>query len=202
MLFFAWFRDLLTVPEVAAPSYPRNRKLIQNLIYRRGVPMTRREILLSACALAGTPARLSAAQSRGGVQESTIRSETPAGAVSLSDFEALARERIPRMAYEYISGGAADEITLRWNRESFDRIRLRRRSLADASRPDTRRRRLGQQPRSPIRRPAASYHRLAHREGAIATANRASLPGATPIASMLATPTVEEMAKAATRPLW
>src|SRR5262249_220477 len=45
--------------------------------------------------------------------------------VSLSDYEALARERGPKMAFEYISGGAADEITLKWNRESYDRIRLR-----------------------------------------------------------------------------
>src|SRR5262245_917936 len=73
--------------------------------------MTRREILLSACALAGTPARLSAAQSREGIQQSTLESQAPAGAVSLSDFEALARERVPRMAFEYISGGAADEHT-------------------------------------------------------------------------------------------
>ena len=45
------------------------------------MPMTRREILLSACALAGTPARLSAAQSRDGIQQSTLASEAPAAAV-------------------------------------------------------------------------------------------------------------------------
>jgi hypothetical protein len=71
--------------------------------------MTRREILLSACALAGTPGRLSAAQPQNNVQQFTPTSQTPAEAVNLSDYEALARERIPRMAYEYISGGAADE---------------------------------------------------------------------------------------------
>jgi 4-hydroxymandelate oxidase len=164
--------------------------------------MTRREILLSACALAGTPARLSVAQSRGGVQESTLRSETPAGAVSLSDFEALARERIPRMAYEYISGGAADEITLRWNRESFDRIRLRPKILVDVSNLDTRLTLFGQDLPFPILLAPTAYHRLVHPEGEIATVKGAALAGATLIASMLATTTVEEMAKAATRPLW
>jgi hypothetical protein len=62
--------------------------------------MTRREILLSACALAGTPGRLSAAQPQNDVRQSAPMSQAPAEAVSLSDYEALARERVPRMAYE------------------------------------------------------------------------------------------------------
>ena len=164
--------------------------------------MTRREILLSACALAGTPARLSAAQSRDGIQQSTLESQAPAGAVSLSDFEALARERVPRMAYEYISGGAADEITLRWNRESFDRIRLRPKILVDVSNLDTRLTLFGQELPFPILLAPTAYHRLVHPEGEIATVRGAALAGATLIAGMLATNTIEEMAKAATGPLW
>jgi len=164
--------------------------------------MTRREILLSACALAGTPARLSAAQSRDGIQQPTLASQAPAGAVSLSDFEALARERVPRMAYEYISGGAADEITLRWNRESFDRIRLRPKILVDVSNLDTRLTLFGQELPFPILLAPTAYHRLVHPEGEIATVRGAALAGATLIAGMLATNTIEEMAKAATGPLW
>jgi 4-hydroxymandelate oxidase len=164
--------------------------------------MTRREILLSACALAGTPARLSAAQSRDGIQQSTLESQAPAGAVSLSDFEALARERVPRMAFEYISGGAADEITLRWNREAFDRIRLRPKILVDVSNLDTRLTLFGQELPFPILLAPTAYHRLVHPEGEVATVRGAALAGATLIASMLATTTIEEMAKAATRPLW
>ena len=164
--------------------------------------MTRREILLSACALAGTPARLSAAQSRDNIQQSTLASQAPDGAVSLSDFESLARERVPRMAFEYISGGAADEITLRWNRESFDRIRLRPKILVDVSNLDTRLTLFGQELPFPILLAPTAYHRLVHPEGEIATVRGAALAGATLIASMLATTTIEEMAKAATRPLW
>ena len=164
--------------------------------------MTRREILLSACALAGTPARLSAAQSRDGIKQSTLAAEAPAGAVSLSDFEALARERVPRMAFEYISGGAADEITLRWNRESFDRIRLRPKILVDVSNLDTRLTLFGEELPFPILLAPTAYHRLVHPEGEVATVKGAALAGATLIAGMLATTTIEEMAKAATRPLW
>jgi 4-hydroxymandelate oxidase len=164
--------------------------------------MTRREILLSACALAGTPGRLSAAQPQTNVQQFTPTSQAPAEAVSLSDYEALARERIPRMAYEYISGAAADEITLRWNRESFDRIRLRPKILVDVSKLDTRLTLFGQELPFPILLAPTSYHRLIHPEGEIATVKGAGAAGATVVASMLATTTIEEMAKAATGPLW
>src|SRR5262245_33018084 len=164
--------------------------------------MTRREILLSACALAGTPGQLSAAQLQNNVQQFPPTSQAPAEAASLSDYEALARERIPHMAYEYISGGAADEITLRWNRESFDRIRLRPKILVDVSKLDTRLTLFGQELPFPILLAPTAYHRLVHPEGEIATVKGAALGGATLIASMLATTTIEEMAKAATRPLW
>jgi 4-hydroxymandelate oxidase len=166
------------------------------------MPITRRDILLSACVLAGTPARLSAAQLLDSVQESAPASKAPAEAVAVSDFEALARQRIPRMAYEYISGGAADEITLRWNRESFDRIRLRPKILVDVSNLDTRVNLFGQELPFPILLAPTAYHRLVHPEGEIATVKGAALAGATLIASMLATTTIEEMAKASTRPLW
>ncbi|MCI0388776.1 MAG: alpha-hydroxy-acid oxidizing protein, partial [Acidobacteria bacterium] len=153
--------------------------------------ITRRDILRTVCALAGTPVWLRAA-----------RSQEPAQAVSLSDYEVMARERIPRMAYEYISGGAADEITLRWNRESLDRIRLRPRILIDVSKLDTRLDLFGQEMPFPILLAPTAYHRLVHPEGETATVKGAGKAGATLIASMLATTTIEEMAKAATQPLW
>src|SRR5437763_1311504 len=58
--------------------------------------------------------------------------------LSLYDFETEAQGRISHGAWERISGGAADEITLRWNREAYDRIRLKPRVLVDVSKIDTR----------------------------------------------------------------
>lgn len=164
--------------------------------------INRREMLSSICALAGTPAWLRAAQSQSGVQQTAPVPQLPAETVSLSDFEALARERIPRMAFEYISGGAADEITLRWNREAFDRIRLRPRILVDVSKLDTRVTLFGQEMPFPILLAPTAYHRLVHPEGELATVKGAGAAGATLIASMLATTTIEEMAKVSSRPLW
>jgi len=53
--------------------------------------------------------------------------------VSLLDFEGAAQRRIPHMVWEYYSG-VADEITLRWNREAYDRLRPR--VLVDVSKID------------------------------------------------------------------
>ena len=63
--------------------------------------------------------------------------------MSLRDFERLASGTMSRAAWEFISSGAADELTVRWNEEAFGRLRLRQRALTDVSRLDTRIRLLG-----------------------------------------------------------
>ncbi|HEY3120272.1 MAG TPA: alpha-hydroxy acid oxidase [Vicinamibacteria bacterium] len=124
------------------------------------------------------------------------------GIVSLNDLEPRARERVSHLAYEYIAGGAADEITLRWNREAYDHIRLRPRVLVDVSRIDTGVRVVGQDLAFPILLAPTAYHRLIHPEGERATARGAGAAGATLVVSSFATTAVEDVAAAATQPLW
>jgi 4-hydroxymandelate oxidase len=125
-----------------------------------------------------------------------------ADAVCLSDFESSARLCIPEMAWEYINGAAGDEITLRWNREAWDAIRLLPRVLVDVSQLDTRVRIFGQEMASPILLAPAAYHRLVHPEGELATVRGAGAAGATTIVSTLATFAIEEITQAATQPVW
>ena len=54
--------------------------------------------------------------------------------VNLFDFEAAAAERLPAMARDYYASGAMDEITLRRNREAWERLELHYRVLADVAR--------------------------------------------------------------------
>jgi len=137
---------------------------------------------------------------------SSDRAPRPTGAaaepVCVAEFEPLARERISHMAWEYVSGGAGDEITLRWNQEALEKIRLRPRVLVDVSKLDTRVELFGQELPFPILLAPVAYHRLIHSEGEIATARGAGAAGATMIVSTLATTAIEEIAAAATRPLW
>jgi L-lactate dehydrogenase (cytochrome) len=52
-------------------------------------------------------------------------------AINIDDLRILARKRLPRAVFEFIDGGALDEITLRANQEDFRTIRLMPRVLTD-----------------------------------------------------------------------
>jgi 4-hydroxymandelate oxidase len=125
-----------------------------------------------------------------------------ADAVCLSDFESFARGCTPEMAWEYINGGAGDEITLRWNREAWDAMRLLPRILIDVSRLDTRVKIFDQELAFPILLAPAAYHRLVHPEGELATIRGANAAEAAMIVSTLATVAIEELTQAATQPVW
>lgn len=122
--------------------------------------------------------------------------------VCLSDFEPAAQRRMSHSAWEYFSSGVADEITLRWNREAYDRLRLRPRVLVDVSRIDTGVSLLGQQLPHPILLAPAADQRMIHSEGEVATARGAGEAGTTFVLSSFTNTAVEEVAKNASGPLW
>ncbi|MDQ3257475.1 MAG: alpha-hydroxy-acid oxidizing protein, partial [Acidobacteriota bacterium] len=106
------------------------------------------------------------------------------------------------MAYEFIAGGAADEHTIRWNREALDKIRLRPRILIDVSKVDTRVSLFGQELPFPILLAPTAYQRAIHPEGEVATAKGAGAAAATYVVSSATTTPIEEIARVATHPLW
>jgi len=127
----------------------------------------------------------------------------PGGApVNVLEFEPLARQRLPREVWEYISQGAADELTLRRNREAFDAIRLRPRVLVDVSRIDTRLELFGQKLDFPILlAPVAGQGRM-HTRAEPEAARGATAAGATFVISTFASSRVDEIARAAQRRAW
>lgn len=106
------------------------------------------------------------------------------------------------MAYNYIAGAAADEVTLRRNRECYDAIRLKPRVLVDVSKLDTTLELCGQKLDFPILLAPVAYHKLVHPEGERATARGAGAARATLVVSSFATTAIEKVAQAATSPLW
>ena len=165
-------------------------------------PPTRRQLLLSASAFAGASFLPRWAEAL------LAAPDTPAGAgplddaLNLADMERLAQGRLEHMVYEFIASGAADEISVRWNREALDRLRLRPRVLVDISRLDTRVSLFGQELPHPILLAPTAYHRLIHPEGELATARGASAAAATYVVSSYTTTPIEDIARAATHPLW
>ena len=122
--------------------------------------------------------------------------------VNIFDYELLARARVEPGAWDYYNGGSDDEITLRANRTAFERIRLRPRVLVDVSTCDTRTTVLGTPVDMPILVAPMAVHHFAHPEGECETARGAGIAGTIMLASTSASRSLEEIAQAATGPLW
>jgi 4-hydroxymandelate oxidase len=122
--------------------------------------------------------------------------------VNLLEFEPLARQRLPPATWDYIAQGAADELTLRRNREAFDAIRLKPRVLVDVSALDTRLELFGQKLDFPILLAPAAGQRLIHSGAEPEAARGAHAAGATLVVSTYASARIEEIARAAPVRLW
>lgn len=123
-------------------------------------------------------------------------------AVNLLELEDLARERLPQGSFDFIAGGAEDEVTLRANREAFQRIQLRPRVLVDVSTVDPATEVLGQRIELPVLLAPVALQRLAHEEGELASARAAEAAGTVMVLSTVSTCTIEDVAAAAGGPKW
>src|SRR5262245_58323131 len=121
----------------------------------------------------------------------------PEGIVSLADYERLAEKCLDANAWAYFAGGAGDEITLRWNREAFDRTALSSRVLRGRVGPDTRVGLLGQAFAHPILIAPVAYQQLAHRDGERAAAMAAVAQDAGFVLSTLSSQPLEDVAAVA-----
>jgi 4-hydroxymandelate oxidase len=167
------------------------------------MPITRRDALLSAGALAATSvfpvsAESQASASAPGTQVSEIGPEI----VCLTDFEPVAQQKMSRVAWEYINAGAADELTVRWNKEAYQRIHLKPRVLVDVSKLDSRITLFGQEHAFPILMAPTSAHKLVHPEGELATARGAEAAQATLVVSSFSSTSLEDVAATTKAPLW
>jgi len=121
--------------------------------------------------------------------------------LTLDDFEAAAREKLPHMVYEFLAGGAGDEATLRWNRESYARLLLRPRMLEDVSTIDMHVKLFGDEHPMPLLLAPVAYQRLVHDGGEAESARGAASAGVTFVMSTASNCAVEEVASSGAR-LW
>jgi len=122
--------------------------------------------------------------------------------VSVFDYEAAAQEILPKVAFDYYSSGANDEITLRENHDAYDRIKLNPRVLVDISKRDLTTTVLGQKISMPIMVAPTAFHRMASPEGEVATAKAAGSVDTLMILSTLSTASIEEVMAVASGPAW
>ena len=102
----------------------------------------------------------------------TVPDSSPGGSrsgleqlLSLDDVEARAQEMMPEAVYNFVAGGAADEITIRWNRERYSELKLRQRVLKDLNGLDASVTLFGQRMPMPILLAPTAGHRYTHPEG-------------------------------------
>ena len=122
--------------------------------------------------------------------------------VNVLDFEPLARAQMNPAAFDYFAGGAEDEQTLKENRRGFDRITIRPRVLVDVGRVDCSTSVLGVTLPYPIGLAPTAFNKLGHPDGESAAARAAGAAGTLMCASTIASTTLEDIAAAATGPLW
>jgi len=121
---------------------------------------------------------------------------------SIEDARRIAKRRLPRLAYDYIAGGAEDEVTLRANRRAFEQVTLRPSYLVDVSARDQSTTIFGHRIASPVIIAPTGLSRLAGRDGDVAGARAAGRRDTIFTHSCMSSHSLEEVARAGAGPLW
>lgn len=122
--------------------------------------------------------------------------------INLFDYEAAAQAQLPPDAFDYYFHGAEDEVTLRDNREAFNRIKLHYNVLAEVEDRDLSTSIVGHEISMPIAAAPTAFHKLAHPEGELATVRGVGPSGTAMFLSTLSTIAMEDVVAAATGPVF
>ncbi|CAG0953390.1 L-lactate dehydrogenase (cytochrome) [Rhodocyclaceae bacterium] len=121
---------------------------------------------------------------------------------SVSDYRLLARRRLPKAFFDYIDGGAYNELTLAANRNDLDALKLHQRVLRGASNIDTSTTVLGEQLSQPVILGPVGLAGLYARRGEVQAARAAAAAGVPFCLSTVSICSIEEVSAANTAPFW
>ncbi len=123
-------------------------------------------------------------------------------ALTIADLRVQARRRLPRAVFDFVDGGAGDELTLRANRDDLDAHRLTPRVLVDVSHRSQRTTILGREYRSPLVLAPAGLSGLLWPRGECAAARAAEEAGVEFCLTTMSTCTIEDVAAARSPGFW
>lgn len=115
---------------------------------------------------------------------------------NVREFEATARRRLPQPLFDYIAGGADDELTLRANTDAFARYDLVPRYLQRLKKIDMSRNVLGARLDWPLVLAPTGMNRMFHPAGELAVAIEAAKSGAGYCLSTMANESIENVGAA------
>jgi isopentenyl diphosphate isomerase/L-lactate dehydrogenase-like FMN-dependent dehydrogenase len=122
--------------------------------------------------------------------------------VSIEDLRRMAQRRLPRAVFDYMDGGAGDEVTLRENCRAFQEVVLRPRQAVGLEKCDLRTSILGQEISFPAILAPVGYSRLMHPDGELAAARAAGEFGTAFVLSTVSGHKLENVKAASTGPVW
>lgn len=117
------------------------------------------------------------------------------------DYEAWARANLNKPTYDFVAGGAGSELTLRENRDAYDRFRLVPRVLRDVSSVSASVEIFGSSLSAPLYVSPIGMQRLLHEAAEMATARAAKAAGIGMGVGTASTVVMEDLA-AVGGPLW
>jgi isopentenyl diphosphate isomerase/L-lactate dehydrogenase-like FMN-dependent dehydrogenase len=123
-------------------------------------------------------------------------------AISVNDFEEMARRLLPPAHWGYMASGVDDDRTYRANIEGYKKIELRPRRLIDVSKPDLKVDLFGKTYDSPIFICPTGGHKMFHPEGEVATGRAAKSKNALQILSTVSSTSIEDVTQARGEPVW
>jgi len=114
--------------------------------------------------------------------------------VCVADLRLAARKRVPRQVFDYVDGGADEEILLRRQYDAWDRVEFSPRVLHDVSNIDMSTTVLGQRIALPLILAPTGFTRLAHTEGERAAVRAAKQAGVPYTLSTMGSTSIEDVA--------
>jgi 4-hydroxymandelate oxidase len=127
---------------------------------------------------------------------------TPKEASSVFDFEPVMHKNVPPGHFGYMASGIDDEVTLRANREGFQKFQLRPRRLVDVSKVDMSADILGVKYSTPIIVAPTGGHKAYHADGEVGVAKAAKSGNHLMILSTQASTSIEDVTAARGQPIW
>jgi L-lactate dehydrogenase (cytochrome) len=121
---------------------------------------------------------------------------------SISDLRRAAMRRLPKSIFDFVDGGADDEITLSRSITGFGRYELVPRVLVDVSEVDLSTRVLGQEIDFPVILAPVGLNRLLHPLGETAVARAAARAGTIHCVSAMSSTSIENVAATSSSPRW
>ncbi|MDE0822826.1 MAG: alpha-hydroxy acid oxidase [Dehalococcoidia bacterium] len=122
--------------------------------------------------------------------------------INLYDYEARAKLALPHDNWDFIDAGAMDEITTKRNRSAFDALSIRPRFMRSVEERKISTTMLGTDISMPVFVCPAGSHGIAHPDAEVATARAAGRSNTLMMLSTSSNCSLEEVAEAATGPLW